>query len=1351
MPRKPRSLSLHVVLHAIRACIVLLLAGLFLVPGEPPALAEGSANLINNTGNRAYLEAHATATTAGVRRDNEFLVYAKAGETLALGSSAMNIGVGDIEVVSPDGSVNTTCKAIQATIVGAPVDYGRIDSRAEEVAGPLPAGGGYVPCTIDVVAATTGIWTVRFISPNPNDNINNNPLVRTTVAEWAGAGQPATVYWIIAWDISVRTTATNAVIPGRAFTTYLPLNLGSNGARLRATVNILTIDGYVYRVNMNGLDPFGFIFFANSEGFTDASGKSIYRSVQFQGPNTNPILPAAYRLHSPANEDALAPNDITHLIFFDYPAADLPETAPFFDEDTNAVANTWLFKAVVTAPPSINNFLFTGIEGTAGQMGTSPFGGNFSFDSTRPGGVSIQIDVNGNNVFNDAVDRTLTVAVETGQNEFYWDGLDGQGNPVTPGTIPFAAKVIGQYGEVHFPFFDAERNLDGISIQRLRDAGNANPAEVNVDPYLVYYNDSYNYNGSNVYDFSLCAETDTPTPPIPAAPVTQQPYCFGQPPAPRQALAGANSEVAGADTVGAHLWGDGGGSFGDRRGIDTWVFYPSNPVNLATGITVREADLSITKSHSPATFLPGGNITYLVVVTNNGPSPIVGGTVRDTIPSQISNVTWDCAITAGGGSCGSPNGSGNVISTTVDLDNGGVATYTIQGTLIASASGSVLNTACIDRPADVNDPNPNNNCANDNAPIEPVADLELNKALAAPLPARIGDPVTFVINLRNRGPADADNVTVLDDLPNEVTYVSSSASRGTYDPNTNTWTVGAIAVGEVLTLNVNAILNAPAFENVAQIGSSNRPDPDSTPGNNNPGEDDQSRTGLPIPQADVSLTKVVDRSVVNVGENATFTIVVRNDGPDTATGVEVTDRLPSGLAYVSAVPSQGTYNQITGLWDVGSLNNQATASLAVTAQILGAGTYTNTAEVSAMDQFDIDSTPNNGRAGEDDIASAVVQAALADLALNKSVNNFNPLIGEIITYTITMRNDGPSNTTGVAVREQTPAGLEYISHTVTQGTYDPATGIWLIGAVNNGAGATLTLTVRVASATQLTNVAQISASDLPDPDSTPGNNNPNEDDIGRVTIPTTPVDLALTKVIIGNPPTAIGGNVTFGVQVVNQGGTTATGVQVTDRLPAGLQYVSHTVSQGSYDPVSGRWDIGTLIGGATADLTVVAQVISTGTIVNIAEISRCDQPDVDSTPNNNLPAEDDIGRQPLTIVPTAITLVSFDATSSANGVVTVNWATGTERNTAGFILYRSTNGVRAEALRITPAMIAATGSASSGASYSFVDRTVTAGVSYNYWLREVEVGGGSTEYGPVSSKPSLSAGSNKVYLPMIWQ
>jgi uncharacterized repeat protein (TIGR01451 family) len=119
-------------------------------------------------------------------------------------------------------------------------------------------------------------------------------------------------------------------------------------------------------------------------------------------------------------------------------------------------------------------------------------------------------------------------------------------------------------------------------------------------------------------------------------------------------------------------------------------------------------DLAILKTAPVTQVLPSGTITYTIVASNNGPNPVVGARVIDTLPASLSNATWSCAATAGS-ACPSPaNGSGN-INTTVNLLVGGSATFTLTATVSASAAGAISNTATIGSPTGAVDPVPGNN------------------------------------------------------------------------------------------------------------------------------------------------------------------------------------------------------------------------------------------------------------------------------------------------------------------------------------------------------------------------------------------------------------------------------------------------------------------------------------------------------------------------------------------------------------------------------------------------------------------------------------------------------------------
>lgn len=130
---------------------------------------------------------------------------------------------------------------------------------------------------------------------------------------------------------------------------------------------------------------------------------------------------------------------------------------------------------------------------------------------------------------------------------------------------------------------------------------------------------------------------------------------------------------------------------------------------------------------------------------------------------------------------------------------------------------------------------------------------------------------------------------------------------------------------------------------------------------------------VPEPVSDLSIVKTVSNPAPAIGATIAYTLTLSNAGPDPATGVQVRDILPAGLAFVSD-NGGGTYNSATGLWTPAAIASGGSVSLVINASVTGAGTITNTGEIIADTGRDPDSTPGNGAAGEDDIAAVTINA-----------------------------------------------------------------------------------------------------------------------------------------------------------------------------------------------------------------------------------------------------------------------------------------------------------------------------------------------------------------------------------------
>ncbi len=240
----------------------------------------------------------------------------------------------------------------------------------------------------------------------------------------------------------------------------------------------------------------------------------------------------------------------------------------------------------------------------------------------------------------------------------------------------------------------------------------------------------------------------------------------------------------------------------------------------------------------------------------------------------------------------------------------------------------------------------------------------------------------------------------------------------------------------------------------------------------------------------------------------------------------------------------------------------------------------------------------------------------ADLTLTKVSSNITP--GGTVVFTVQVKNNGPVGATGVHVTDLLPAGLTFVSSTVSHGTYTSATGLWNINALANGATATLTINANVTTVGAKTNTAQVTFADQFDPDSTPNNNSVTEDDQASVTITPSPdlrlVKTATTGFAVGSIGTysisvnnTLGSNVTAGIYTVSD--TLPTGMTLAAPLPTGTGWTC----TGSVGGPSFTCDSSTAIAAGASNpnaitINVLAAAAAAPSATNIATIAGGGEP-----------------------------------------------------------------------------------------------------------------------------------------------
>ena len=480
---------------------------------------------------------------------------------------------------------------------------------------------------------------------------------------------------------------------------------------------------------------------------------------------------------------------------------------------------------------------------------------------------------------------------------------------------------------------------------------------------------------------------------------------------------------------------------------------PANNTQDASTTVVEGANLALAKTGSPSPVVGGNTISYTLTASNAGPNASRALVLTDNLPPAVtftgaSGTGWDCSHAAGVVTC---NRAGN------QPVGQAIAPVTITGRVTA-AGGTITNSATV-QPATggVADPEPDDNTATASTPVLPGADVRIaQKSVTSAVPATAGSAVSFLIQPRNAGPADAVNAVVTDVLP--AGWVFQSASGPGWACANTAGTVRCTRPSLLLggTDDITVVATAPAtvaaagttFTNTASIGSDTL---DGDTGNNS------GSVALLVRRdgADLRLSKAKTPNPVALGSNMVSTITVENGGPRAATGpLRVVEQL-AGEVFVSATGSGWTCsaNGSTVVCDHANTGGLAVGAglpaLAITTQATAAGGVQNQActgsslpagAAGATARPPVEGDPNTGNdcAG----VTATSTTVRPDLFIGKTTSTptgSDKTLGTgeaAVTYTLVVRNDSPGadSATGVVFTDSVPG---FIAGRTTFGPFVP--------------------------------------------------------------------------------------------------------------------------------------------------------------------------------------------------------------------------------------------------------------------------------------------------------------------------
>ncbi len=649
----------------------------------------------------------------------------------------------------------------------------------------------------------------------------------------------------------------------------------------------------------------------------------------------------------------------------------------------------------------------------------------------------------------------------------------------------------------------------------------------------------------------------------------------------------------------------------------------------------------------------GEVITYAIDVSlPEGVTPSL--VVTDALPSGLIYVPGSAALDTTGfaGTVTTPTVSGGAA-------DGDDVTFTFTGPITVTSDNNIANdTFSILLDARVTDTAPNQNGltrvngATVNTAgvvqatntvtatiVEPDLGVDIVVNDATPL---FGQTLTYTLNVSHTvaSTSPAENVAITVTLPTGLTYVAASVTTPPgWAVDTSTpgvlvftiaeWTSGSIAptfqatVGNSPTVNLGDVLTVP----VAMTWTS-LPGADANERTGVGGVDDYSRTdnvAVTISAVDLIIAKTDGGASGVPGGLVTYTVTISNTGNVAATGVVITDTLPSFTSFVSA-SNGGSALGGTVTWAVGSLAPSATTTRTLVLQVdnplPGAVTgITNAASVGDDGANGPDLHPADNSTTEPTPISGVS----IDLQLVKSDGVATATPGDTLTYTLVVTNVGNTAATGVVLTDTLPANTTFVSAS-NGGTLGGGVVTWPATTLAGG-GATFTRTLVVqvdnplpAGVTTIDNAAGVTDDGASGPDADPSDNTTTDSD----TVSVAP-DVAIVKTD-GLTSVNAGQTITYTLTIQNVGNIGVTGVAVTDTLPAGVTFAAAS-NGGGHSAGVVTWPVFNLAGGASVTRTVTVQVSPTateGTVLTNTAVTLDDGANgADVDPGNNSSSDAD--------------------------------------------------------------------------------------------------------------------------------